>query len=72
MGPENDLQSVKWSVHLENEGRYVWQSTQYKNKNESKMNRKETIKPCLTVTKREGDTYTEGPLKRKICTLHET
>ena len=24
MGPENDLQSVKWSVHLENEGRYVW------------------------------------------------
>ena len=36
------------------------------------MNRKETIKPCLTVTKREGDTYIEGPLKRKRCTLHET
>ena len=36
------------------------------------MNRKETIKPCLTVTKREGDTYTEGPLKRKRCTLHES
>ena len=29
------------------------------------MNRKETIKPCLTVTKREGDTYTEGHLNER-------
>ena len=29
-GSENDLKADKWSVHLHNEEKYVWQSAQHK------------------------------------------
>ena len=32
---ENDLKTVKWNAHLNNEEKYVWQSTQHKNENGS-------------------------------------
>ena len=28
---DNDLKAVKWSVHLHNEEKYAWQSTQHNN-----------------------------------------